>query len=235
MSSIVSEHDSEIANDEGDIAPILKDKQYRQRWISEINEKFTADTHPYLAGVHMETHHLITSKAANSCFVAKILSREGYDINLLPNLAGFPATLPGACHLGIQLHRGSHPDRNIDPKAYHKVVERMINENAAEFDVCNKNYSDSARKANVHKEADEISAQVLKKILNFELRLTYIHDYFKNGGDGCCNVHNIGPARKASRLACKKTGRNHIGETITNRNETKTINWSGGWTPKIGA
>jgi hypothetical protein len=51
-------------------------------------------------------------------------------------LVGFPSTLPGACHLGIQLHRGDHIFSRSKEEPYHKFVSSLLVADAEDILKC---------------------------------------------------------------------------------------------------
>lgn len=90
--------------------------------------------HPRHNGVLMQAHHIISAKGMQISGLAKKIEKFGYDINELPNLSFIPCTLQGACHLGVQPHRGNHTalvdqddyDDDLEVRDYHKMVALRI-------------------------------------------------------------------------------------------------------------
>ena len=93
-------------------------------------------SHPRHNGVLMQAHHIISAKGMSLSNLAKKIEKFGYDINELPNLSFIPCTLQGACHLGVQPHRGNHTarvdqddyDDDLEVRDYHKMVAKKIKE-----------------------------------------------------------------------------------------------------------
>lgn len=112
------------------IGNVLKDSKYLER----LKEATALDPlHPRHHGVRMQAHHIVSAKgvAMLGADFGRKLEQFGYDINVLQNLVFMPSTLQGACHLGVQLHRGDHssvaPDAdNAEPHAYHEFVKLQL-------------------------------------------------------------------------------------------------------------
>ena len=110
-----------------------KDSMY----LTRIKDKTESDRkHPRHNGVRMQAHHAISAEGVRLSGMGNQLVRFKYDINLLPNLVFIPSTLQGACHLGVQPHRGDHvapiagdgeEDHDDDrPLTYHLLVSARI-------------------------------------------------------------------------------------------------------------
>ena len=70
--------------------------------------KVIGDEHPVKNNIHMQAHHIISEEGVNKSGTGNTLKTRGYDINEINNLVFLPSTPAGACHLGLQLHRGDH-------------------------------------------------------------------------------------------------------------------------------
>jgi hypothetical protein len=123
-----------------------------------------------------------------------MLQKFGYDINSLENLAYIPCTLKGACHLGVQPHRGNHTAVSDDldkdgnrPKSYHIAVQDSVK--TLKFpETCGEV---SYRK--VQKAMDDLSKKLLKRIQNVDLMLTKVGKNFPpNNPVGCGGVKGVG-------------------------------------------
>lgn len=115
---------------------ILKDTKYRE-YIEVATAKLIKPWHPRHHGVVMQAHHAISAQGVKLAGpeVGKKLVESGYDINHLPNLVFIPSTLQGACHLGVQPHRGDHrapiaggaiDDDDDRLEAYHDMIAKKV-------------------------------------------------------------------------------------------------------------
>lgn len=212
-------------------------KNYRKEWLKNAEAK---DDHPINFGIHMDTHHLISAEAIKISKLGNSLKNKGYVIDSLNNLVGFPSTLPGACHLGIQLHRGDHLFSRSEEEPYHKQVATLLKADSGFIKKCYGRTEIKENNSEIHKLIDPLSKKVLKKVLSFELPLTVIFDRFEQGvnGIGCANCFDVKPAQK-SNDKCHK-GRNHYGEIDKKFQSSKKdwnekeIKYRGGWEPKVG-
>ena len=216
----------------------IEKKNYRKIWLKNAKKE---SGHPINLGIHMDTHHLISAQAIKISGLADTLIRKGYKIDSLNNLVGFPSTLPAACHLGTQLHRGDHIYELPGEEAYHDYVSALLSNKEEEIDSCygrtEKIETDSA----IHIMLDKDAEKVLRKINSFKIPLTLIFSRFKEGGVGCANCTDISPAID-SILACK-LGRNHIDQEDRKFQDSKQ-KWNfesikfpklSSWKPKVGA
>lgn len=111
----------------------IEKKNYRKDWLKNAEAQ---GNHPINFGIHMDTHHLVSAEAIKISKLGNSLKNKGYVIDSLSNLVGFPSTLPGACHLGIQLHRGDHIISRPGEEPYHKYVSSLLRAEAAEIKMC---------------------------------------------------------------------------------------------------
>ncbi|MBN3573585.1 AHH domain-containing protein [Vibrio neptunius] len=171
--------------------------------------------HPINHGFQMQVHHLLSKAGVKKTGDGPKLKSYGYDINLPGNLVALPCTLEGACHLQVQLHRGSHPnaiDTNDNdkehPKGYHRRVTYLI-KNAY------KTISKRCEKQDnpgIQRYMDYHSLLILREIRSFELSLSNVAEAFKRGGVGCLGattVPELWLKLKASPKECTCNGRKH--------------------------
>ncbi|NRG06170.1 AHH domain-containing protein, partial [Vibrio coralliilyticus] len=134
---------------------MIEKKGYRKRWVNNVKSK---PDHPFNNGIHMDTHHLISAEAVKISKLGKNLVNKGYDINLLSNLVGFPATLPGACQLHCQLHRGDHTFSRPGEKPYHDYVSGQLTDPEIKKSIkkCNGKTKETVNESAIHKLLDPI-------------------------------------------------------------------------------
>ncbi len=143
MSIIDGKMTSQQEESESDfINGTVEKKGYRKRWVSKVKK---IPNHPFNHGIHMDTHHLISAEAVKISSLGPLLEKKGYDINALNNLVGFPATLPGACQLHCQLHRGDHIYAEPSEEAYHDYISAQILDFRQEIKSC---YGKTKKKRN---------------------------------------------------------------------------------------
>lgn len=118
----------------------------------------------------MDTHHLISAEAVKLSELGENLVSKGYDINQLSNLVGFPATLPGACQLHCQLHRGDHTFSRPREEPYHRYISGELRRPAIRKKIkeCYGKTKATENESEIHKLLDPISRKVLKKINKIE-------------------------------------------------------------------
>jgi hypothetical protein len=202
-----------------------KDSKYLKR----IKDAIEGDkSHPRNNGIKMQAHHAISAEGMKRSGLGKQIEKFGYDINLLPNLVFIPCTLQGACHLGIQPHRGNHTaiisqddyDDDLEPKSYHKLISKLILDlNLPLTRACQG--SDDSRVHEIRKELDQLSKRIIDKIQKTPARapLTNIAQYFSPGSPiGCGGVDSVTAHRGLETCA---VGRRHAGgsQDINQKNE----------------
>ena len=192
-----------------------KDSKYLKR----IKDAIEGDKeHPRHHGVKMQAHHLISGEGMKRSGMGKEIEKFGYDINLLPNLVFIPCTLQGACHLGVQPHRGNHSalidqdnyDDDKEPDTYHELIGRRVRE--LELPLDKECPGDKKTKSEVVKrELDLLS----KKIADFiqknpnEAPLTAIAKQFSIKSQvGCGGVDSVTVHKMGAMLRCP-VERNH--------------------------
>jgi hypothetical protein len=175
----------------------VEKKGYRKRWVSKVKK---ISNHPFNHGIHMDTHHLISAEAVKISALGPLLEKKGYDINALNNLVGFPATLPGACQLHCQLHRGDHIFSQAGEEPYHKYVSTRISKLKKNINSCYGKTNKRETNHEIHSSImDPIGNKILKKINKFKLPLTEIYKNFQNGGPGCAMCGSIISVRTSEK------------------------------------
>ncbi len=167
---------------------------YRQR-ILDNTAKLKNKDHPRHKGVTMQAHHLLSKKGVKNSGLSKDLVHLGYDIDHLNNISLIPSTLPGACHLNIQVHRGDHGSTRADAAdddkqhgpSYHLLVQRWVEQLETEIDkgrYCEKNADKIISAMNI------FSKKILKKINNNQVALSSVYKNFgtvNTNRKGCSN------------------------------------------------
>lgn len=177
---------------------VSKDPKYRKRILDAVDDD---KKHPIHHGVQMQAHHIISAAGVKQSGLGNKLERFGYDINTLRNLTLIPSTLQGACHLGVQPHRGNHTapiqrgDSDDDhPENYHDMVEQRVSELERILKAqCPADDPDHRRK--VSNEMDKISRQVLRLIQTAPMLapLTKVARHFAGlEPKGCGGVDAVG-------------------------------------------
>lgn len=183
----------------------------------------------------MQAHHLLSQEGISVSRDGPKLVQFGYDIDSLENLAFLPCTLQGACHMGIQPHRGDHavpiargPERGFHllgkegkedtseeiyddddhPISYHAMVAREVQDAVKKLEKkCRGTLtiSESAVKT-----FHDLSQKILMKIYGrpTEARLTRVAGFFVLGNAiGCGGVDNVDKHDGKTPCPCK---RNHL-------------------------
>ncbi|UTZ29098.1 hypothetical protein HB761_20855 [Vibrio campbellii] len=228
----------------------IEKKGYRKRWVRNVKK---LPEHPFNNGIHMDTHHLISAEAVKLSKLGDVLIEKGYDINLLSNLVGFPATLPGACQLHCQLHRGDHIFSRPLEEPYHDYVSSQLTDPEIKKSIqeCYGKTKKTEKASQIHKLLDPVSRKILKKVNKvrraqfYELPLTKISHHFIPNGPGCCNKYDVNDAIGNKGLRCSKD-RLHFKSDSCNgideryhgkvvRGNKKTIIFrSTRWIPEVG-
>ncbi|MEZ9299242.1 AHH domain-containing protein [Vibrio splendidus] len=237
--------------DESDFVDgMIEKKGYRKRWVNNVKK---SSGHPFNNGIHMDTHHLISAEAVKHSELGENLVNKGYDINQLSNLVGFPATLPGACQLHCQLHRGDHTFSRPREEPYHRYVSGELRdpEIRKKIKKCYGKTKKTETESDIHKLLDPISEDILDEI-NFvvggkfyALPLTKISHYFVPGGPGCACQFDINAAEVNSEKYCtsdrlhykgsSRDGKDKRYQTSNSPWNSKTIAYkSTRWIPEVG-
>jgi hypothetical protein len=183
-------------------------------YVAALTEAIKGDrSHPRHHGVKMQAHHLISEKGVSLSGLGAELVRNSWFINDLKNLVFLPCTLRGACHLGVQLHRGDHrapidqdkEDRDADKVlTYHTMVSEKLGDLQSAF---HKECTPGSSGSVVNK-VHRISEQILDLIERGRAPLTSVAKHFKHGNPiGCGGVISV-PELKRSAVPCP-VGRNH--------------------------
>lgn len=160
-----------------------------------MDEVKNDSSHPINNGVHMQAHHLISCEAVKMSRLGPQLVARGYNINTTKNLMFAPSTPAGACHLGVQLHRGDHifgaDDEDYDddehPIKYHRYISARIKDLKPKINDC-----DSADQRSVQKWLNNESKNIASKLKKFKLALTTVYKSFDpSNAAGCRNIIDI--------------------------------------------
>lgn len=197
-----------------------KDSNYLKLLNNLIASK---NGHPKHKGVKMQAHHIISADGIKLSRLGSKLEEFGYDINLAPNLAFLPCTLQGACHLGVQPHRGNHTalsdrgdaeqedyDDDEHPLSYHMLISKKVQTLKLPLDRACTGHDDPARHE-VKTKMNELSESILTMICRMPntARLTSIADHFSMGNKvGCSGVDSVSDHRPNHHCP---TGRSHHG------------------------
>ncbi|MGF1693291.1 AHH domain-containing protein [Photobacterium kagoshimensis] len=216
----------------------IEKKNYRRRWVTNVKK---IPSHPFNHGIHMDTHHLISKEAVNLSKLGKLLVKKGFDINDLNNLVGFPATLPGACQLKTQLHRGDHIFKPPGEEPYHDEVSKSLVYLEVKIERCYGKTKKRETSHDIHQLLNPVAKNILKKITRFQLPLTELYLNFKHGNNiGCGNCFEVKDAR-FNATACEH-GRAHYKQLYVSGVDyryqssnayKKIIMYSESWTPKV--
>lgn len=214
----------------------IEKKNYRKKWLANAKKD---NAHPIKHGIHMDTHHLISAEAIKISKLGQSLKNKGYVVDSLNNLVGFPSTLPGACHLRTQLHRGDHIYAKPDEEPYHDYVESLLKFEKRSIKNCYGRTAAKETASAIHELLDPISKKILMKVIRFELPLTDLFkDYECVSVLGCRSSNDISEARASSK-SCE-SGRNHLSHVDLKYQGSKqswnkkTIKFEGNWIPKVG-
>lgn len=175
--------------------------------------------HPLNQGIHMEAHHLVSEEGIKP-FKA-FLRDKGYNINVKENLVFLPCTLPGACHLQVQLHRGNHTAKALEqeddsddkhPPSYHFHVYTMVN---AKMDNIKNCTGDCDRVAELTQMImNKVSKTMLADIRDYRIPLTDIFKSFEEDNEiGCGNCVDVEQYKKEAGACTSK--RNHFNEDVS--------------------
>ncbi|MEF1168262.1 AHH domain-containing protein [Vibrio campbellii] len=229
---------------------MIKKKKYRKRWVKNVKK---LPDHPFNNGIHMDTHHLISAEAVKLSELGENLVNKGYDINQLSNLVGFPATLPGACQLHCQLHRGDHTYSRNEEEPYHDYVSGELKDPEIRKKIkgCYGKTKATEDESAIHKILDPISEEILDEInlvvngAYYSLPLTKISHYFIPGGPGCACQFEVNAAEEHAGTHCTNSRLHYKDNNRDGKDKryqssrvpwnTKTITFrSTRWTPEVG-
>nr|WP_255533677.1 AHH domain-containing protein [Reinekea sp. G2M2-21] len=192
---MVNGHPYVIGDDEGHV-PVPKGKTKRDwRFRKSLLEAVADDpNHPIFNGIIMAAHHLISVEGMAKSGLGSLVEDRGYNINLVENLIFLPYELEGACHLGVQLHRGDHKKKDIHGRNYHETVEDALKKKKLDIKKC-----DSSPKETLNtltRTLNGISAMMVKKIAKNQVCLSDIAETFElDNPKGCGNAKTVGQHR----------------------------------------
>lgn len=181
------------------LGTIEKGTKYRQRIESAVK---LDPNHPIHHGVAMQAHHILSAEGVKQSGLGNDLVRFGYDINTLENLALIPSTLQGACHLGVQPHRGNHTalierrggDNDDDhPRSYHQLVAKLVRE-LQRIIVKQCPSEDPEQRRRVRNAMDTTSAELLRLVAMRPVAapLTSVARHYSKGNpSGCGGVDSV--------------------------------------------
>jgi hypothetical protein len=190
------------------------------QYLTNLKKKIENNkNHPLNKGLKMQAHHILSKKGVKDSGLGDKLERLGYDINHTKNLAFIPSTLQGACHLGVQPHRGDHTasseidDETDHDDSYHLMVMKKVRE--LEKYLENKCPGRDAKKSEeIIKMMNKRSQEILDLINNHpaQAKLTAMAKYYApNNPVGCGGMDNIPKPGQAGRInpARCPVGRDH--------------------------
>jgi hypothetical protein len=127
--------------------------------------------------------------------LSKELEKRGYDINNLKNLVFIPSTLQGACHLGVQPHRGNHAaefgddDKDeMHPTTYHEFVGQKVKA----MYIKEKLKDECKGSERVQRVMNTVSLEILKLIQKGQVKLTSVAEHFDHDSKtGCAGRDSI--------------------------------------------
>jgi hypothetical protein len=195
------------------IGSVLKDSAYLGLVIGKAK---LIPTHPIHFGIDMQAHHIISEKGVKLSGMGARMVKIGYNINSLPNLVLIPCTLQGACHLGVQVHRGDHrtpiqmtePDNDAhkSPTYHIKVSDRLADLSLPAVKACKEKNFEA-----LVKQIHELSEEILEAIQRTpgEMPLTSVAQHFKPKSSIGCGGHSSVPDLNKRPRACPKE-RNHF-------------------------
>lgn len=206
-----------------------KDSKYLKR-IKDAIENLKE--HPRHNGIKMQAHHAISAEGMKRSGLGKKIERFGYDINLLTNLVFIPCTLQGACHLGVQPHRGNHTaliseddyDDDLEPLTYHDLIcNRIVDLQLPLAKACQG--QDDARIHEIQRKLDILSRDIVSLIQRkpSAAPLTTIAHFFSPKNPiGCGGVDSVQLHRGGS--GCD-VGRNHSGNHQGKKQKKENITY----------
>jgi len=199
-------------------------------------------SHPRHNGVLMQAHHIISAEGMKLSGLAKKIEKFGYDINELPNLSFIPCTLQGACHLGVQPHRGNHTalvdqddyDDDLEPLNYHKMITKKIQDLNLPLDKDCPG-TDTHKRKKVISQLNALSENILGLIQKNPGRapLTDIARHFSPSNlVGCGSVDSVRLNKGLSQCSVE---RNHLNrQAASQKIENITYKSDGKYTLKLG-
>ena len=177
---------------------------YRENILARIKDD---PDHPIKHGIKMQAHHIVSRKGLEASGLSEKLAHLGYRVDEPENLVLLPGTLQGACHLGVQLHRGDHAHTDDEhPESYHDTVSEFLVSIDHHIELGTACEAPSQR---IQGKLDRISVRLLVLIEDFSLPLTRVFSSFSPDGPGCCGVDSLPALADAMEHELCPTGRNH--------------------------
>lgn len=209
--------------------------------------------HPLHHGIKMQAHHIISADGVKRSGMGTKLVKHGYDINVLKNLVFLPSTLQGACHLGVQPHRGNHsavsdpgpdvqsPDRgeggsyddDAHPVSYHELIKQRVLRLVSLIDRECEGKSDTGTLA--QEKMDDLSRDIALMIYGrpSRARLTRIADSFLLGHPtGCAGVDSV--ERHTDSKKCPMSRNHQERQAPSQSNESIGFGANAGYMPRPG-
>lgn len=189
-----------------------------KNYLERIKNNTPELSHPRHQGVKMQAHHIASKAGVARTGLGPKLKKLGYNINYLPNLVFLPSTLQGACHLGVQLHRGNHSterqpknmrDTDDHRGTYHTLVAQMVLE--LKDDIHRKCRGKKITEDNpIIEQMHEISEVILSMIQDDpgDAPLTDLAHSFQPDSEIGCGGNDSIPGYRESAVPCV-VGRNH--------------------------
>ena len=174
-------------------------KTYRKRLLTHVG-MYHKIGHPIFHGVVMAAHHLISIEGMKLSGLGDEIKFKGYDINRPLNLVFLPYELAGACHLGVQVHRGNH-DKKIMNKTYHEIVQDLLRAKHDKIVNCEKTPRETLKE--LIKTLNKISLKIVNLIIDYDVHLTDIAVAFHpESSVGCSNASKVGDHRDNKGQLC---------------------------------
>ena len=189
---------------------------YRETW--KLKKNGNADL---LNGKFpFQVHHLISKHSVELAKMKPLLEKNGYDINKIENLEGYPSSFEGACTLAVQLHRGNHGDQRDEEDdeleshaiSYHKRVKKEFLEGVKDHDKKQPFCGNKESSKKLEKMMDGISRDIRGLITSYEYKLTeasIANGFKKDNPVGCGNHTSIPEARRDTNRQHCRHGRQH--------------------------
>lgn len=175
-------------------------KEYRKKLLKHV-ALHHGQSHPIFKGIMMAAHHIISIEGMKLSTLGDEIEFKGYDINRPLNLVFLPYELAGACHLGVQVHRGNH-DKIIMNRTYHQTVRDLLWDMEETILDCEKTPRKTLKK--LIETLNNISLDIVDMIVDYDVHLTDIAVAFdpKISKVGCSNASKVGDHRDNKGQLC---------------------------------
>ncbi|WP_196161096.1 AHH domain-containing protein [Reinekea sp. G2M2-21] len=188
---IIGDDDDHVPIPEGQIK---RDWKFRKTLLNAVEGN---PNHPIFNGIIMAAHHLISVEGMAKSGLGSLVEDRGYNINLVENLIFLPYELEGACHLGVQLHRGDHT-AEVNGRNYHAAVKALLEKKINEIEKCESSPKETLKK--LTRTLNGISELMAEMIEDWEVFLSGIaKDFEPDNAKGCGNTKTIGQHRLSDR------------------------------------